>query len=231
MKYGKENFQWEILEACYSLDDANRLEQYYIKYYNTFTVINDSHGYNMTMGGDGVRGLGGDRSVHHKLSKDQVVDIINNDMPTNEVAKKYNISWENANSIRCGETWKDMDRSNAPVYQTRYWITKDIAYDIIMSPRSTSTITRDYNITKETVNNIRRGRRYPDIDRTDAPVYDDDRTPITSDIATLIITDHRDSTTMSKIYNVTRKTINNIRTGRRWNHLDRSNAPIYDKVK
>ena len=47
-KYGKENFEYEILETCSSANELNEREIYYIQYYDSFT-----NGYNMTLGGDG----------------------------------------------------------------------------------------------------------------------------------------------------------------------------------
>ena len=41
-KYGKENFQWEIVEEC-SLKELNEREQYWILYYDTYR-----YGYNQT---------------------------------------------------------------------------------------------------------------------------------------------------------------------------------------
>lgn len=48
-KYGKENFEWEIINKTTSLEKAYELEKKYIKEYNTF----GENGYNMTKGGDG----------------------------------------------------------------------------------------------------------------------------------------------------------------------------------
>lgn len=50
-KYGKENFEWEILCECKDIDELNKMEKHYIKEYNTF--IDSGGGYNMTTGGDG----------------------------------------------------------------------------------------------------------------------------------------------------------------------------------
>lgn len=47
-KYGKQNFQWEILETCESLNEANFLEKYYIKQQETLAP----NGYNLHTGGD-----------------------------------------------------------------------------------------------------------------------------------------------------------------------------------
>lgn len=51
-KYGQENFDWKILhEDVINIDNLNRLEIFYIGYYDTF-----KNGYNLTEGGGGKVG-------------------------------------------------------------------------------------------------------------------------------------------------------------------------------
>lgn len=47
-KYGKENFEWEIIETCESKEKAIKLEKHYIELYNTYR-----NGYNENKGGVG----------------------------------------------------------------------------------------------------------------------------------------------------------------------------------
>ena len=49
-KYGKESFEWVILEECDTENELNEMEFHYIKQYNTFVP----NGYNLTLGGDGL---------------------------------------------------------------------------------------------------------------------------------------------------------------------------------
>lgn len=49
-KYGKENFKIEQIEECYSIEELNIREKYWIAYYNS---TNSNIGYNLTLGGDG----------------------------------------------------------------------------------------------------------------------------------------------------------------------------------
>lgn len=49
-KYGFENFMFEIIYECESLDELNDKEKYFI---NSFNSMNEEVGYNMTSGGDG----------------------------------------------------------------------------------------------------------------------------------------------------------------------------------
>lgn len=52
-KYGSDNFDWEIIhDNIDDIDFLNRLELFYIDYYDTF----DS-GYNLTLGGGGMSGF------------------------------------------------------------------------------------------------------------------------------------------------------------------------------
>jgi group I intron endonuclease len=46
-KYGKENFEWEIIDSADSLEELDYKEIYWIKFFNTY----GQDGYNMTLGG------------------------------------------------------------------------------------------------------------------------------------------------------------------------------------
>ena len=50
LKYGVENFEWEVIEQCKKSELAER-EIYWIEYYDSF-----NKGYNCTRGGDGASG-------------------------------------------------------------------------------------------------------------------------------------------------------------------------------
>ncbi|KKN77012.1 hypothetical protein LCGC14_0365040 [marine sediment metagenome] len=45
-KYGKDNFKWEMLCVCYSVNVLNEMEKHYISLYDSMNI-----GYNMTTGG------------------------------------------------------------------------------------------------------------------------------------------------------------------------------------
>lgn len=51
-RYGKENFNWEVIELV-EKEKSNDREKYWIKYYNSYFRSKNSNGYNMTKGGDG----------------------------------------------------------------------------------------------------------------------------------------------------------------------------------
>ena len=49
-KYGKENFEWSIIEECETRDELNEMEFHYIKQYHSYKLEN---GYNISFGGSG----------------------------------------------------------------------------------------------------------------------------------------------------------------------------------
>lgn len=51
-KYGKDNFEWSILEECNN-ETLNEKEIFYIGELRTYIGFSDCQGYNMTIGGDG----------------------------------------------------------------------------------------------------------------------------------------------------------------------------------
>jgi group I intron endonuclease len=52
-KYGKQNFQFDIIYCSFEETYLSEAEQHFIKEYNTCILDEHSHGYNMTRGGDG----------------------------------------------------------------------------------------------------------------------------------------------------------------------------------
>ena len=55
-KYGIDNFTFEIIHEC-DESELNDKEVYYIQQYNTFIKSENSNGYNITLGGNGMRGF------------------------------------------------------------------------------------------------------------------------------------------------------------------------------
>lgn len=56
-KYGKENFKWEIIDKCETLDKALHLESMYISKYNSCTFMENSNGYNIVYSQEGKKAL------------------------------------------------------------------------------------------------------------------------------------------------------------------------------
>lgn len=64
-KYGSENFSWEIIHDNISnIEELNKLEIFYIGYYNTF-----KNGYNLTFGGSSISGFKHSKESKKKMSE------------------------------------------------------------------------------------------------------------------------------------------------------------------
>ena len=104
IKYGIENFNFEILEEC-SPEQLSEKEKYYIKKYDTY-----NNGYNMTAGGEDHHG---ESHPKHKLSEIDIIDIrtrYDNLERKNEVYELYKdrIGESGFHKIWNGETWKNV---------------------------------------------------------------------------------------------------------------------------
>ncbi len=64
-KYGRENFIFETMAICDTKDKADFLEEFYIKYFNSFTP----NGYNLTLGGGGNSGHVSSLETNEKISQ------------------------------------------------------------------------------------------------------------------------------------------------------------------
>lgn len=81
-KYGKENFDIEILKDNLPEEELDKWEIYYIGLYDTF-----EHGYNNTIGGGGIRGY-----HHTEETKQKISENHNPDIYTEERARKISFA-------------------------------------------------------------------------------------------------------------------------------------------
>ena len=96
-KYGKNNFYIEELEICKSEKEMYQKEIEYIEKYQTFFKYNK--GYNMTLGGEGLRGvffsektrkiMSQNTSNYHKINLEWHQKVLNNLKPTKESIEKF----------------------------------------------------------------------------------------------------------------------------------------------
>jgi group I intron endonuclease len=68
LKYGKENFELEIVEECDSEEKVFERERYWISYYKSNLKRHPDTGYNLTDGGEGASGLSPSLETRHKIS-------------------------------------------------------------------------------------------------------------------------------------------------------------------
>lgn len=70
-KYGELNFDWSIIDSAESQDELNEKEIYWIDFYKSHIFRDDSNGYNMTLGGEGISGFNHSNETKRKMSKDR----------------------------------------------------------------------------------------------------------------------------------------------------------------
>ena len=96
-KYGKDNFEFIIIEEC-EIEDLNNLEIKYIRDLNSYIRFDNSKGYNMTLGGDGCTRIADkvifDERIYtiHEATKiygDSVQNLQNYLNGTTKMPKKY----------------------------------------------------------------------------------------------------------------------------------------------
>lgn len=95
-KYGEENFSFEILESC-SIEELNDREIYYIDKLDTY-----GKGYNVTTGGDGVKGVG---KVLTPECIPKIISDLRDGLPSAEIAQKFNVCVEMISRINNGNAW------------------------------------------------------------------------------------------------------------------------------
>lgn len=72
-KYGWDNLKWYIIDTAETEDILLEKEKYWIKYYNTYLYFENSMGYNLTLGGDGIGGLHQRKETKEKISRYQKI--------------------------------------------------------------------------------------------------------------------------------------------------------------
>jgi len=68
-KYGKEDLVWEVIDTANSIEELNEKEFFWIDYYNSYTHLENSNGYNMTLGGNSTLGWIPTDETKEKISK------------------------------------------------------------------------------------------------------------------------------------------------------------------
>lgn len=85
-KHGPENFKWEIIDSSpKNKKEAIELEKRYILQYNSF----GSNGYNLTLGGDGIRGYKHSIETKIKISKSNSLSMKGIKYPNRNKPKSF----------------------------------------------------------------------------------------------------------------------------------------------
>lgn len=214
-KYGIDKFQFQILEDNILIQDLDVKEKEYIILYDSF-----NNGYNNTDGGQ-------DSSWHSKLTKDQVIEIINliksNNLTFVEISKLYNVNPSTISDINNGDTWH-FEEYNYPIINKnnkRNFSEEEIQdiYKKLREGLSTKVIGDYYQVSKTTISNINNGKIYIHKDM-EYPVYKalnsskHLETNQIKEILQLLQNTNLNYTQISERLNVGRKTVSNINNGK-----------------
>lgn len=173
-KYGKENFQIEILES--QIENYNERERYWIQYYNSLTP----NGYNILLGGDEPPIMKGYEHPEAKLSKEDIFNLTNDLQNTNlsfeELAKKYNFkSKTSIMEFNKGLTYvRDISypiRTNNYIGKLTNEDVKDIIQLLRYTYRSYTDIAKQYNVEYRAIKRINTGELHFNKD-LDYPIRD-----------------------------------------------------------
>lgn len=112
-KYGKDNFILEILEEVEDESLLSKKEIYYINYYNSCILKENSNGYNMTFGGEG----------YNIIDKQKLIELWKQGKGSQEISKILNHNIDQIKKLL--KTFEEYDknldearnRSNRKVYQ------------------------------------------------------------------------------------------------------------------
>lgn len=111
-KYGWDNTFFEVLEEC-PREELNDREKYWIGF---FKSDEESHGYNLSSGGQDAFGLSGERHSRAKLTAKQVEEIkdllaTQFSLSSRDIANRFKVSYATVCLINNGDTWFEKDRT------------------------------------------------------------------------------------------------------------------------
>ncbi len=125
-KYGKENFEWEIIDKCQTLESATELESMYIIKYNSCISFKNSNGYNIILWQERFKIAPNSIKV---LAYDKNGNYVNTYLSYGCAARELNCQYENIIKCLKGE------RKSAGGYQFRKY---EENYPIKIEPYSTN---------------------------------------------------------------------------------------------
>lgn len=172
-KYGWESIKWDILDTGLDFEDLKTKEIYWIEKLRAYVKYEDSNGYNMTLGGEGTKGLNGELNHNSKITDVDVKNIkhkLLDGCDITKLSKDYGVSKAVISSIKRCSTWRHV----CPELDDKLKksIKEKINYDIndikeIKTDISKNTpiniISKKYGVNKRLINDIRDFKRYKDV--------------------------------------------------------------------
>lgn len=156
-KYGWDNLNWNIIDTAENEEELMKKEIYWIKYHNTHIHAENSMGYNMTFGGDGISGYKFSDKQKQKLSKLRIGKYKGENNPN------YNNKWNDEQKQYISNLNKDrLKGENNPAII----ITEDIAKEIkikLSKGESMTLISKELDVSYDIVRNIKQLKCWHDL--------------------------------------------------------------------
>lgn len=165
-KYGISNFTFQIIEEDILLRNLDDREKFYIGYFDSF-----NNGYNNTLGGQ-------DNDWHSKLTKEQVLEIIDKIKDGTDsfvtIAKQYNVNPSTISDINNGDTW-NFDNMKYPIVNknNKKYFTEEEIQDIYAQLKlgvASRRLAEIYQTSKTTILHINNGKIYKH-DNIEYPIH------------------------------------------------------------
>ncbi len=186
-KYGESSFVFDILEICNNID-SDYLKQREQVYLNQYKSYERNNGYNICSNAKTTKGYKFSKDSLEKLinirkgkgiklNNDLVKEIINlllEHVPIQDICNKYNISYDMVIKIKRRDIWDHILPEitfNDLNYKIGAVLTEDDVKEIklrILKGDKDEIIAINFNVSKYTINCIRRGRLWKDIYINDA---------------------------------------------------------------
>lgn len=158
-----------------------------------------------------------------KLTEKQVLEIIASHATARELAAQYGLTVPAIGKIKTGKAWKHVDRSGLVPLRKPSKISDEVGLAVIKDPRSSIEIAADYGLGEATINAIKHGRMLAHLDRSEVVIRKRGGGGLISDEQAMdIIADERPQKAIAAEYGVMEATIQKIKAGKTFKHLDRS---------
>lgn len=162
-KYGEGNFFVEEIATTKNQDDANELEIFFIKEYDSIT-----NGYNLQSGGQGNRDISGAKNPRAKLTEKEMKEIFylaSNKVKTQtEIAKQFSVNRTTIQRILYNDTWTSEKRRRINVQRKlQPEQIRQIKKLILDGNLSKTNIAKIFHVSKSMIGHICKGRIYSEI--------------------------------------------------------------------
>jgi group I intron endonuclease len=148
-KYGSNNFTIILIECCDDQIQADALEAFYIRRYNSI-----ENGYNIQPGGS--------HGKHSEETKKKIGDAHRGKIMSEDSKKKISVATSGENHHHYGiPTWNKgispNEETKDKLSKVQRKLTDEQVMDILNDDRSLSEIANEYNLGKTTISRIKHG--------------------------------------------------------------------------